>query len=294
MQTYKLKKIIKLIYDSIPLKKELFLLCKLVCKLPNPVYKHLYFKGVFNISVEEKKLKMHHFGYQLENEIFWSGITGEWEKVSISLWIELCKISNCILDIGANTGVYSLIAKTINPSAKVYAFEPVKRVFDKLILNVKLNKYDVTCEEFAVSSYDGKGVIYDQDIEHIYSVCVNKNIMPSANVVKTEINTIRIETYVKQKKIPKVNLIKIDVETHEAEVLKGMGDYLGQMRPVILVEVLNDEVGKKIEEILEGKNYLYFNINEKTTPLQVEHITKSKDYNYLICSREIAQRLKLV
>lgn len=292
---YRLKKIIKLIYGILPFKKGLFLLCKLVCKLPRSVYKHLYFRGIFDVNIEGGKVKMHHFGYQLENEIFWSGIPGEWEKVSMSLWIDLCKISNSIMDIGANTGIYALIAKMINPSAKIYAFEPVKRVYDKLKMNVKLNEYDISCEEYAISSYDGKAVIYVQDTEHIYSVCVNKNIMPStADVVKTEINVIKAETYIKNKKIQKIDLIKIDVETHEAEVLKGMGDYLGQMRPVILIEVLNDEVGGKIEEILNGKGYLYFNIDEKVAPFQVEHITKSKDYNYLICSREIAQRLKLV
>lgn len=292
---YKLKKIIKLIYDILPFKKELFLLCKLVCKPPKYVYEHLHFKGVFNISIEGKKVKMNHFGYQLENEIFWSGIKGDREKVSMSLWIDLCKKSNSIMDIGSNTGIYALIAKTINPGAKVYAFEPVKRVYDKLKSNVELNKYDIVCEQTAVSSYCGKGVIYDQDTEHIYTVCVNKNIMPSTvNVIKTEINTISLEAYIKNKNIPKVDLIKIDVETHEAEVLKGMGDYLGQMHPVMLMEVLNDEVGEKIEEILNGKQYLYFNIDEKTAPSMVEHITKSKDYNYLICSREVAQRLRLI
>ncbi len=292
---HRLKKIVKLIYGILPFKKELFLLCKSVCRPPKYIYEHLYFKGVFNINIEGKKVKMNHFGYQLENEIFWSGIKGEWEKESISLWIDLCKISNNIMDIGANTGIYALIAKTINPAAKVYAFEPVKRVYDKLKSNVGLNKYDIVCEQTAVSSYCGKGVIYDQDIEHIYAVCVNKNIMPSTvDVIKAEIDTITLEEYVKNKNIPKVDLIKIDVETHEAEVLKGMGDYLGQMHPAMLMEVLNDEVGEKIEEVLNGKKYLYFNIDEKTAPLRVEHITKSKGYNYLICNREVAQKLRLI
>lgn len=291
----RVKEIIKLIYDILPFKKELFLLCKAVYRPPKHVYKHLHFKGVFNVNVKGKRIKMHHFGYQLENEIFWSGIKGEWEKASMSLWLDLCKMSNSVMDIGANTGIYALVAKTINPSAKVYAFEPVKRVCDKLKLNVKLNEYNITCEESAISSYDGKGIIYDQNTEHIYSVCVNKNMENSTtNVVKREINTIKLETYIKNKKIPKIDLIKIDVETHEAEVLEGMGDYLGKMQPTMITEVLNDEVGERIEKILNGKNYLYFNIDEKRFPYRVEHITKSKSYNYLICNKEIAQKLNLV
>lgn len=291
----KLKNLLKSIYSIIPFKKELFLILKLVWRPPEYIYKHLHFKGIFTIKIGEKSFKMHHFGWQIENEIFWSGLDKGWEEVSISLWIVLCKASNCIMDIGANTGIYALIAKTVNPSSKVYAFEPVKRVYDKLKSNVKLNKYDIICEEFAVSSYDGRGIIYDQNTEHIYSVSVNKNIMPSSvNVIKTGINTISLETYIKNKSIPEVDLIKIDVETHEAEVLKGMGDYLEEMHPVILIEVLNDEVGRKIEAILEDKDYLYFNIDEENHPRQVVHITKSDSYNYLMCNREIAEKLKLV
>ena len=71
---------------------------------------------------------MRHYGFQLENEIFWSGLTNGWEKISTRLWIELSKNSKVIFDIGANTGIYSLVSKSINPTSQVFAFEPVKRV----------------------------------------------------------------------------------------------------------------------------------------------------------------------
>jgi ribosomal protein L11 methylase PrmA len=98
------------------------------------------------------------------------GIKDGWEKVSTGLWIKLCRESEVIIDIGANTGVYSLIAKTVNPGAKVFAFEPVERVFEKLQGNCRLNNYDIGCFKKAVSNYSGKAKIYDTAGEHIYSV----------------------------------------------------------------------------------------------------------------------------
>jgi len=290
-----MKKVIKLIYDRVPFKKSLFSIIKLIYKPPQTIYRHLYFKGIIKVKIEDKSFKMYHFGYLIENEIFWRGLTGGYEKVSISLWIELCKTSNCIMDIGANTGIYALVAKTLNANAKVYAFEPVKRVYEKLKLNCGLNKYDIICEELAISSYNGRGVIYDQDTEHIYSVTVNKNMSsPNTKVITTDIQTVKIPTYIKEKKVPRVDLMKIDVETHEADVLAGMEEYLRQMRPTMLIEILNDEVGEGVERILTGKNYLYFYIDENSYPLKVEHLIKRDFDNYLICSEEVAEKLRLL
>ena len=63
----------------------------------------------------------------------------EWEKVSLQLWEELCKESEVIFDVGSNTGVYSLLAKSSNPKSKVYAFEPIKRI--SALLNLFLSSF---------------------------------------------------------------------------------------------------------------------------------------------------------
>jgi tRNA1(Val) A37 N6-methylase TrmN6 len=42
----------------------------------------------------------------------------------LALWIKLCRQSETILDVGANTGVYALVAGAVNKKAKIFAFEP--------------------------------------------------------------------------------------------------------------------------------------------------------------------------
>lgn len=290
-----MKQLIKSLYYAIPFKKQLFTFLKTTIKPRESIYKHLTFKGPFKVDVGNKKsFMLNHYGYMIENEIFWSGLKNGWEKESIGLWLKLCERSVYILDLGANTGVFSLIAKAVNPASKVYAFEPVQRVFEKLKQNVALNSYDVVCVDKAVSNFAGKAFIYDTNAEHILSVTVNYNYLPpTVKVQEVEIETITLNNYLKENNIPKVDLMKIDVETHEPEVLEGFSDYLNKYRPAMLIEILNNEIGAKVEKLIEGMGYLYFNIDENKGVHQTEHIIKSDYYNYLLCNEKTARELLL-
>ena len=93
--------------------------------------------------------------------------------------------------------------------------------------------------------------------------------------------------------VKKIDLIKIDVETHEPEVLEGFSDYLSLYRPNMIIEVLNDEVGEKINKLVDGMNYLFFNIDENNGIRKVDKITKSDYYNYLLCNADTAKNLGL-
>lgn len=111
--------------------------------------------------------------------------------------------------------------------------------------------------------------------------------------METNVKTERLDTYIKRKNITRVDLIKIDVEGHEPEVLEGLGWHLDEMRPAMLIEILNDENAMKIEKLLNNKGYLYFNINEKGSFRQVRHLSKSDSYNFLITPKEIAEKIKI-
>ena len=172
-----LSKTAKVLYSSIPFKKQLFSALKLFWKPDEKVFRHLHFKGVFKVKLDESHaFKLRHYAFQIENEIFLGGIRGGWEKTSIDLWIKLCKNANVVFDIGANTGVLALIAKTMNPNSLVYAIEPIKRVYEKLVANVDLNNYEIRTFEKAASNRNGSAIVFDTPTEHILSVTVNKNL----------------------------------------------------------------------------------------------------------------------
>lgn len=291
-----MKSLFKFVYNIIPFKKYFFQVLKKVYSPPKNIYQHLYFNGIFSVNIDAKNtFKIKHFGYQIENELFWNGVYNGWEKNSLNIWIELCSKSNVIFDIGANTGIYSLVAKTLNSSSKVYAFEPVDRVFQKLVYNNEINSYDIFCIKKAVSNSVGSAKIYDKDTEHTYSVTVNKDLSDNTETsIEVEIETTTIDTFIKENNINHIDLLKIDVETHEVEVLEGFKNYIEKFEPTMLIEILNDEIAVGIEEIISNINYNFYNIDENKGIRQVQNLSKSDYYNFLICKPEIANSIKIL
>jgi FkbM family methyltransferase len=291
-----MKKHLKKFYEWIPFKLQIYTLLRSVWIPPQWIYQHLHFTGIFTVEISKvRSFKIVHHGYQVENELFWRGLYGGWEGVSLTLWTHLCEDAQVVLDIGANTGVYALVAQTVNPGCRVFAFEPVKRVHDKLVQNVELNHYPTTTVQSAVSESDGTAVIYDTSSEHTYSVTVNKNLCEHPELaVSTEVQTRSLDSFVREYGLDKVDLIKIDVETHEPEVLRGYAQFLPKHRPCILVEILSDEIGEKVEAIVSDLGYKYFDIDEMGRARATTHIRKSSNFNYLLCSEFYAKKLGLV
>lgn len=289
------RSILQKIYRTIPFKRQIYSLIQPVFSPSRGIYQHLHFQGPINIEVEPgKSFTMMHYGFQLENDLFWAGIFNGWERTSLRLWYKLCKDAGTIIDIGANTGVYALLAATTNPHADVYAFEPVERVYSKLLMNVQLNEYDITCVKKAVSNVDGTAVIYDTSRPHTYSVTVNVNRMKQHDAFPVKIETITLDTFVQQRGLSSVDLMKIDVETHEPEVLGGFSSHLRLFRPTLLVEILNEEVAQRVAKAVEAIDYLYFSIDESGGIRQSDQLSASDSRNFLICTRQTALQQGLI
>ncbi|MCX7954920.1 MAG: FkbM family methyltransferase [Bacteroidales bacterium] len=278
-----MKKILRFIRNLVPFKIYIFKLIRPL-KLPRNIIQHLWFKGKFKVEVENKKyFRMHHNGCYIENELFWYGMNG-YEKESLKIWKELSKKSKVIFDIGAHSGIYSLVAFCVNPSASVYAFEPLERIYNNLIRNIKLNNYNIKALNIAISDTSGKKVIYDRKTPQETGATLTP---PSdfTEILSYEVNTLSIDDFIKKNNIKKIDLLKIDVETHEPFVLKGYNNIINH-NPYILIEILYDYIGQEIEEILNsyGVKYEYFFINEEKGLQKTSTIKRMSDkyFNYLL------------
>lgn len=291
------KSVLKQFYNILPLKKECYSLLKKIWMPPENIYKHLTFKEFFDVKVSDtKNFKLYHTGNIEENQIFWNGLYNGWEKKSISLWVQLCLKSEVIFDIGANTGLYGLVAKTLNPDATVHCFEPIPGVFKILSKNISINKYNIQPHQIGLSNYDGLAKIYlPKGQDFAYSVTVNKNTTKGREVTELEIEVSQLSTFISKNNIHKIDLMKVDVETHEVEVLGGMANYLKEFKPTMIIEVLNEEIAEKLNTIFNGMGYLYFNIDDVKNSIRLTpKITKSDYWNYLLCDENTAKQLKLI
>lgn len=240
---------------------------------------------------------MYHHGTSEENELYWGGIDNGWEKTSLKMWRKLCVNTNVVLDIGANTGLYSLVTKALNPTAKVYAFEPLPKVLEYLNYNVEINNYDITVVPKAASNFNGTAKVFLMEgHDFCTSVTVNKSLLAETTPQKElEIECITLADFINNNNIKRIDLMKIDVETHEPEVLEGMGEYLDKFKPDFLIEIWDNECAIKLNSLFKDKGYLYFDIDDKKSVVtQKNEITVSSFWNYLICKAETARKIGLI
>lgn len=294
-----MKQIVKSIVESsvrvLPFKKLVFGTIKPIHP-PKKIWSLLRFKGTFDVAVDKKlSFGMHHYGYSLENSIFWRGLfRGFGEEEPLRLWIKLCTQVSTILDVGANMGIYSLVAKTISPQTEVYGFEPVAHLYTKFAENCKLNGYDITCVHSALSDVDGFTEIYIQP-GGLTTASLNPHTLRTES---ERIETMTIASFIESNEIEKVDLMKIDVEGYEPQVLKGMGKYLAAMKPTMIIEILTEKVGEQVEALVKDCGYLFFNIDEGRGPLRqgsLSIVGKSRhSRNFLLCQEPIAAHLNLL
>lgn len=291
-----LKKLLFGLYAILPFKKQALALLRSVY-VPSPaIYHRLHFDGAFRVKLPGgRSFRMRHYGFYIENEVFWHGIYGNWEKTSLRIWGEFSARSQTIVDVGANTGVYALLSQALNPQAKVMAVEPIGRVYRKLAENVRLNGFDILCVEKGASNYDGEATIYDASEEHTYSATLNRDVsIYGEEALPVSIPVARLDTLLEETGFTALDLLKIDVESYEPEVLEGFQAGLAKHTPVMFIEILEDEVGARIEKLVEGLGYVYFNIDEKGGKvMRVERLAGKRgekgaviNYNYLLCTPE--------
>ncbi len=286
--------VVRRVYKLIPFKRSVFIFLRNIWVPPAWVHEHLYFAGQFDVLTPGVRFRMVNYDCNLETQVFWRGAYA-YEPSSMKIWTQLCQESRVVLDIGANTGLFSLVAKATNPRTLVYAFEPIPRIYARLVRNSNLNQFSINCMQIAASDTDGDGLIYDLPLDHHHHASLIRTEAAHASSLLIPINVQkkRLDTLVREEQIDQIDLMKIDVEGHEPQVLEGLGSCLSQMRPCMLVEIKRMEMAKRIEALLTGLDYAFFDIDDARGLLRVPSIGASSSLNYFLCPQAVARRLRL-
>ncbi len=285
-------------YNSLPniLKRKILFLTKTLRIPNNKFYKDIRYTGELNVKLNNKELKLISTGGTIENKIFWKGIDNSLEPETIWIWkyLSLLPETKTVLDIGANTGIYSLISKCLDNRSQVYAFEPSKHIFQKLQRNILLNKYDIIAKQIAISNVSTKVIFYDVDNENqttsTLSVNQANHLKQKHTITEYQVDSITIDSFVIENKILSVDLIKIDVETHELEVFEGMKQTISNFQPFIIFEVLTTNIAIGLSETLIKNNYLLFefiknNDDYKIREIEILEARPYGNWNFFACHR---------
>lgn len=261
-------------------------------KVPLEIAKHLYFTGKFRARMYgEKVVNLISTGNQIENEIFWRGFEGGHEGLSTQIWVSLIKQTKPknVWDIGANSGTYGLLAKSVFPDCKVSFFEPIPKAVEMIKQNLSLNQMDADVFELALGDYDGEGeIFFAQGADFATSVTVNQNTtLDQSRSTRMSIKVSRAESILVEFNKPTPDLVKLDVETFEPEVLQGFGA-LFPHNSIFLIEILSTLNAERLSGYFPVSRYDFFNIDDSKKSLRKTLcLEKSDFYNALIVPKEL-------
>lgn len=295
-----MKEAIKAVVRRVPGKKIIFSFVRLF-GVPS-FYKSLRFKGRFRLPLtKEASIKLwNNDDYSIETEWFWRGING-WEAASIQIWMNLCSSKTfgsvpVIWDIGACEGIYALVAKALSPTAHVLALEPLPEAFQRLNANIELNNLNINAIKAACSESDGTAELFiDGQTNSTEASLVSGQLSRPSST--RSVVTRAISSIIEELQLKSMDFVKIDVEGFEPSVLKGMGNYLGKYRPVMIIEVLNPDVGNQVNQVMSDLDYRYWDINDdsRNGSLGIKpsaEIKKGICLNWLLVPAEKAEALE--
>ena len=129
-----------------------------------------------------------------------------------------------LIDVGANIGVYSLYAATVNNSISVFAVEPVPDTFRELNANIELNEKtnQISTYMVALSYKSGSGKLKNVDTR-LGSSGAQIQIVTSGDDAPTKVlrGDHLLEYEWKKRYRNNKIMIKIDTDGNELDVLNG-------------------------------------------------------------------------
>lgn len=172
----------------------------------------------------------------------------------------LIRTEGMFVDVGANTGLYSVLAGTIVPSRNIIAFEPHPEIAAALINNLSVNGLQdrVTVHQIALSDSSGVLDLYMPDQGHGLietSASLEKNFQQAASSIQVPVK--RLDDI---KLDAQVAVIKVDIEGHEYAFLRGALELVRRDRPFIFVEVLQAAKRNLMGQFLRDTSYVDFRL----------------------------------
>ena len=168
-------------------------------------------------------------------------ISGQYEPATLLLLRRLLRPGATFVDVGANAGLYSLLAaRWIGDSGRVHAFEPSAREFERLEQHLQVNDIrHVTAWRYAIGHREGS---IDLRVAARPNAGHNTvgNSFAYSGVAMAKIDRVAVTTldaWAANEKVDRIDVVKMDIEGAEAAALDGAANVLTHFRPAWLTEV---------------------------------------------------------
>lgn len=196
--------------------------------------------------------------------------------------------AECVFDVGANIGLFTLFALRFSPRARVYAFEPAPALFEILRHNTAGHGEAVRLFHCGVSRRSGRGTLTfylsssgmssfygdpDEEREALRSIFENQRrqgvegveeVLEHADDLLAErlrnktfdVELLPLSQVIRDEGVERIDLLKIDVQKSEEDVLAGIEPADWPKIRQVVVEV-HDVAGRveRLREVLEERGF---------------------------------------
>lgn len=208
---------------------------------------------------------------EAETTLIYTEIFAQREYLGDALSLDGCRY---VFDVGANIGLFTLFAKLRYPALVVHAFEPIKATYDVLLRNIALHGLtDVHAHNYALGDRDGSA----RAMTFYPHAAGNVTAHPATKVALQRLLTARIgadlaaylfadpqartvatrtlSAVIDEAGVPAVDLLKIDTESDELAVLRGIAEAHYPRIRQVAVEAHGHAMGAEVARLLAARGF---------------------------------------
>lgn len=158
--------------------------------------------------------------------------------------------SGTLFDIGANVGIFSFLLSRQFPQMKIFAFEPNPVAFHCLQQTFSGARW-VHLNHLALSDKKGEALLFEDKMNHGGHSLNRQAILDDGNEVgrSVAVPTDTLDDFAQG--LAALDFIKLDVQRHEAQVLRGAHQTIAKHRPIVLMECYFEELLAEKAPLLE-------------------------------------------
>lgn len=230
----------------------------------------------------------------IAKKFFWTDgkIQPKEDELAIEYFVKLAQKSKYILDIGSNSGIFSLISSKANPKAKVYAYDILPEAFHILIDNLIINNLMDSVTPYLKGV--GKNSTFHAPINNITSEMPTslKLDQDYSGIDSTIVEVKTLDDIFSDLQIDNQACIKIDVEGFEFDIFENSMWVLQEHRPYFLCEVLTTAPNYyEYNNLLSENNYNKYLITDGELILYEDIVPNIRFKDWLFIPKEQSEEV---